>query len=58
MSVELDPVELGFKRKHSSQLLVKTLLLRVTGPFQQEVSQTLRLKNPHSDPVAFKVSTH
>ncbi|KAF2013714.1 VAMP-associated protein [Aaosphaeria arxii CBS 175.79] len=26
-------------------------------PFQQEVSQTLRLKNPHSDPVAFKVKT-
>jgi len=40
MSVELDPVELGFKR-----------------PFQQEVTQTLRLKNPHSDPVAFKVKT-
>ncbi|KAF1849992.1 VAMP-associated protein [Cucurbitaria berberidis CBS 394.84] len=40
MSVELDPVELGFKR-----------------PFQQEVSQTLHLKNPHSDPVAFKVKT-
>ncbi|RMZ69266.1 msp domain-containing [Pyrenophora seminiperda CCB06] len=37
MSVELDPVELGFKR-----------------PFQHEVSQTLRLRNPHSDPVAFK----
>ncbi|KAI4919534.1 hypothetical protein J4E90_001669 [Alternaria incomplexa] len=40
MSVELDPVELGFKR-----------------PFQHEVSQTLRLKNPHSDPIAFKVKT-
>ncbi|KAH7389534.1 PapD-like protein [Phaeosphaeria sp. MPI-PUGE-AT-0046c] len=40
MSVELDPVELGFKR-----------------PFQQEVSKTLHLKNPHSDPVAFKVKT-
>lgn len=40
MSVELDPVELGFKR-----------------PFQHEVSQTLHLKNPHSDPVAFKVKT-
>ncbi|KAF2117842.1 PapD-like protein [Lophiotrema nucula] len=26
-------------------------------PFQQEVSQVLRLKNPHSDPVAFKVKT-
>jgi hypothetical protein len=31
-------------------------ILSVAGPFQQEVSQTLRLKNPHSDPVAFKVS--
>ncbi|KAF2035428.1 VAMP-associated protein [Setomelanomma holmii] len=40
MSVELDPVELGFKR-----------------PFQQEVSKILHLKNPHSDPVAFKVKT-
>jgi len=40
MSVELDPVELGFKR-----------------PFTQEVSQVLKLKNPHSDPVAFKVKT-
>ncbi|KAF1940782.1 VAMP-associated protein [Clathrospora elynae] len=26
-------------------------------PFQHEVSQTLRLKNPHSDPIAFKVKT-
>ncbi|KAF2279676.1 MSP domain-containing protein [Westerdykella ornata] len=26
-------------------------------PFQQEVSQILRLRNPHSDPVAFKVKT-
>ncbi|KAF2100818.1 VAMP-associated protein [Rhizodiscina lignyota] len=26
-------------------------------PFTQEVSQTLRLKNTHSDPVAFKVKT-
>lgn len=26
-------------------------------PFQHEVSQTLRLRNPHSDPVAFKVKT-
>lgn len=40
MSVELDPVELGFQR-----------------PFQHEVSQTLRLSNPHSDPIAFKVKT-
>ncbi|KAF1987857.1 VAMP-associated protein [Aulographum hederae CBS 113979] len=40
MSVELDPVELGFRR-----------------PFTQEVAEVLRLKNPHSDPVAFKVKT-
>ncbi|KAK5162538.1 hypothetical protein LTR04_003469, partial [Oleoguttula sp. CCFEE 6159] len=40
MSVELDPVELGFQR-----------------PFTHEVSQTLRLRNPNSDPVAFKVKT-
>jgi hypothetical protein len=33
-------------------------ILSVAGPFQQEVSQTLRLKNPHSDPVAFKVSRY
>ncbi|KAF2198526.1 VAMP-associated protein [Delitschia confertaspora ATCC 74209] len=26
-------------------------------PFQHEVAQNLRLKNPHSDPVAFKVKT-
>ncbi|KAF2649496.1 VAMP-associated protein [Lophiostoma macrostomum CBS 122681] len=26
-------------------------------PFQHEVTQVLRLKNPHSDPVAFKVKT-
>jgi hypothetical protein len=32
-------------------------VLTPAGPFQQEVTQTLRLKNPHSDPVAFKVSS-
>ena len=31
-------------------------ILSPAGPFQHEVSQTLRLGNPHSDPVAFKVS--
>ncbi|KAI9708079.1 MAG: phosphatidylinositol-binding protein scs2 [Bogoriella megaspora] len=40
MSVELEPVELGFRR-----------------PFTHEVSQTLRLRNPNTDPVAFKVKT-
>lgn len=29
--------------------------LTSAGPFQNEVSKTLSLKNPHSDPVAFKV---
>jgi hypothetical protein len=27
----------------------------MAGPFNREVSQILRLQNPHSDPVAFKV---
>ena len=58
MSVELDPPELHFKRmcflcgqdKRRSQELTNS-----TGPFNREVSQVLRLQNPHSDPVAFKV---
>lgn len=40
MSVEIDPVELGFHR-----------------PFTTEVSQTLKIKNLNSSPVAFKVKT-
>lgn len=40
MSVEIDPVELGFRR-----------------PFTVEVSQVLKIKNPNSSPVAFKVKT-
>jgi hypothetical protein len=40
MSVEIDPVELGFHR-----------------PFTNEVSQTLKIRNPQSTPVAFKVKT-
>jgi hypothetical protein len=37
--------------------LPRTQRLTRPGPFQHEVSQTLRLKNPHSDPIAFKVRT-
>jgi len=40
MSVEIDPIELGFRR-----------------PFNQEVSQTLTIKNPSPTPIAFKVKT-
>ncbi|KAK4121329.1 VAMP-associated protein [Parathielavia appendiculata] len=40
MSVEIDPLELGFRR-----------------PFTVEVSQVLKIKNPNTAPVAFKVKT-
>jgi hypothetical protein len=40
MSVEIDPVELGFRR-----------------PFTMEVSQVLKIKNPNTSPIAFKVKT-
>lgn len=40
MSVEIDPVELGFRR-----------------PFTVEVGQLLKIKNPNTAPVAFKVKT-
>jgi len=59
MSVELDPPELGFKREYppSSLMLLSSDLLFLKGPFTSEVSEVLRLRNPHSDPVAFKVKT-
>ncbi|AEO63601.1 uncharacterized protein THITE_2109088 [Thermothielavioides terrestris NRRL 8126] len=40
MSVEIDPLELGFRR-----------------PFSAEVAQVLKIKNPNTAPVAFKVKT-
>jgi len=40
MSVEIDPLELGFHR-----------------PFTTEVSEVLKIRNPNSTPVAFKVKT-
>jgi hypothetical protein len=58
MSVELDPVELGFKRTPpQSRTENKNDANSNIGPFDHEVSQVLRLRNPNSDPVAFKVKT-
>jgi hypothetical protein len=58
MSVELDPVELGFKRTPpQSHAQSNSNANSNTGPFDHEVSQVLRLRNPNSDPVAFKVKT-
>lgn len=58
MSVELDPVELGFKREISPYHVPSHVDANDNkGPFSHEVSQVLRLHNPNSDPVAFKVKT-
>ncbi|TVY22118.1 Vesicle-associated membrane protein-associated protein [Lachnellula hyalina] len=51
MSVEIDPQELGFVRGEEG---VPNLF---TGPFTTEVSQNLKIRNPNSTPVAFKVKT-
>jgi hypothetical protein len=56
MSVELDPPELAFKRLCQPCLASgEPCILTLTGPFNREVSQVLRLHNPHNDPVGFKV---
>lgn len=59
MSVEIEPAELGFQRmfavfqyRRARNLCLTTLHI---GPFTKEVSETLYLRNPNSDPVAFKV---
>lgn len=62
MSVELEPAELGFKRTDHSNFPLRDSNLLLTevihlGPFTHEVSQTLRLYNPNTEPVAFKVKT-
>ncbi|KAI4154633.1 MAG: hypothetical protein L6R39_001370 [Caloplaca ligustica] len=58
MSVELDPPELGFRRRYSMKQDLSTALVDIAiGPFKQEVSQSLRLSNPSSDTIAFKVKT-
>lgn len=57
MSVELIPAELGFKRKLYScpnrPSVSKPTFY--SGPFNHEVSETLELRNPNSEPLAFKV---
>lgn len=59
--VELDPAELAFRRKLNNSTLLrstargKQLTIRHPGPFTREVNQTLRIKNPNHEPVAFKV---
>jgi hypothetical protein len=58
MSLELDPPELGFRRVSpmSTRInFVSMLIVSDPGPFTHEVSQILVLRNPNSDPVAFKV---
>lgn len=58
MSVTLDPPELGFRRTYKApQVRLSQLMSIHTGPFTHEVTQLLRLRNPSSDPIAFKVSS-
>lgn len=56
MSVELSPEELGFKRVYL-EFNKDAHSDGYTGPFNHEVTQVLRISNPHSGPVAFKVRT-
>lgn len=59
MSVDLEPGDLGFRRM--SQFLSSNIAIsintndRITGPFNREVSEVLHIRNPQSDPIAFKV---
>lgn len=55
MSLELDPVELGFRSMFRA-FLCQMIKLSHAGPFDREVEEKLRLRNPNTDPVAFKVS--
>jgi hypothetical protein len=54
MSVEIDPVELGFHRMYIPRGWVGGSN-RGIGPFTNEVSQILKIRNPNHNPVAFKV---
>lgn len=70
MSVEIDPLELGFRRTSSALPCVPDIMCPseearsanhiryLLGPFTVEVSQILKLKNPNKSPVAFKVGLH
>lgn len=58
MSVELDPVELGFRRKSWFEVLFRPFRILTNvliGPFNREVDEKLRIRNPNNEPVAFKV---
>lgn len=61
MSIEVEPLELNFRRTSSSILCLFAVRLymltswRPAGPFTVEVSQTLTIKNTSSLPLAFKV---
>lgn len=60
MSIELDPPELGFKRESRNlanldRRRTLTGCLRNIGPFNHEVCQILRLRNPGQEPLVFKV---
>lgn len=54
MSVEVEPAELAFRRKDFTTTNYNGADV-LSGPFTQEVTEVLRLKNNNSDPVAFKV---
>lgn len=55
MSVEIDPVELGFRSMSPGSPSSPALSNR-SGPFTMEVSQVLKIKNPNTSPIAFKVA--
>jgi hypothetical protein len=59
MSVDIEPFELSFQRVYPAIFYVSPGLgARAelhTGPFTKEVAQILKIKNPNSSPVAFKV---
>ncbi|KAL6714918.1 phosphatidylinositol-binding protein scs2 [Lecanora helva] len=58
MSVTLDPPELGFRRKsYQYSIYCYGAEIWLKGPFTNEVTQLLRLRNPSNDPIAFKVKT-
>ena len=57
MSVEIDPVELGFQRKYIPGC-TRFPSNCTQGPFTTEVAQILKIRNPNQTPVAFKVCPH
>ena len=60
MSVEIDPQELAFQRMCHQDAMEIEWSDRTDlnlGPFNAEVTQILKIKNPSKLPVAFKVRT-